>query len=209
MKKHLSLLTAALLLTGASSAFAASSTDLTVKGIITPVACTPSLSGGGIVDFGKISAKDLNPTNETKLVDHMVQLTVKCDASTVFAIQPVDNRAGSSSHGNTAYGLGLINGTQKLGRYYLSFLNPVSAIASSVLTTDDDGTTWFDLDDSAAVPEKMVAFGNRTGGVWAPHPLTDVVVDIALNTAIARTDSLTLTDEVQIDGSATLEVVYL
>jgi type 1 fimbria pilin len=44
MNKTLSALWTALLLTAASPAFAAS-TDLTVTGIITPGACTPSLSG--------------------------------------------------------------------------------------------------------------------------------------------------------------------
>lgn len=50
MNKHLSLLTAALLPTGVSSAFAASSTDLTVTGLITPGACAPALSKGGVVE---------------------------------------------------------------------------------------------------------------------------------------------------------------
>ena len=41
------------------TAHAASTVELTVKGLITPMACTPLLSGGGLVDFGKISRNDL------------------------------------------------------------------------------------------------------------------------------------------------------
>ena len=51
---------ATLLCSATGNALAASSTDLTVKGLITPSACTPALSNAGAVDFGKLSAKDLN-----------------------------------------------------------------------------------------------------------------------------------------------------
>jgi type 1 fimbria pilin len=55
------------LLASAGNAIAASSVDLTVKGSITPSACTPLLSSGGVADFGKISVKDLRPDNPTYL----------------------------------------------------------------------------------------------------------------------------------------------
>ena len=60
MKLTLKALATALLISASAAAMAASSVDLSVKGVITPNACTPSLSGGGVVDYGKISAKDLN-----------------------------------------------------------------------------------------------------------------------------------------------------
>lgn len=211
MNKSLNLVGAALLLASATSAFAASSVDLTVKGLITPSACTPGLSGNGVVDFGKISAKDLKPDSATRLADKTVQLTVSCEASTLFAIKPTDNRAGSSSSGNIAYGLGLINGNEKLGRYYLTFINPVSDIPLTALYSSDNGATWREhLDDEAAIPSQLYAFGNRGEDfVWAPQPLQNVMVGIALNTAIAPTNTLTLTSEVPMDGSTTLEVIYL
>ena len=58
---------AALLLGTSSLTLAASSLDLTVKGIITPSACAPVVSGGGNVDFGKVSVKDLNADTYTDL----------------------------------------------------------------------------------------------------------------------------------------------
>jgi hypothetical protein len=208
MNKSLNILCTALLLTGASSAFA-SSTDLTVTGIITPAACTPSLSGGGVVDFGKISAKDLNMTTQTRLEDRTVQLTVSCNAPTTFAVIPQDNRAGSSinRHG---FGLGLIDGTEKLGRYFLLFANPVADVPSIMLTTYNDGLSWSILDDDlVAEPNRMVALGSFDGSRWAPHNVKDAVIDIKLETTIAPANSLTLTNEVQIDGSATLQIVYM
>ncbi|WP_256590845.1 MULTISPECIES: DUF1120 domain-containing protein [unclassified Pseudomonas] len=65
MKKYLAALSATALIGVAPFAMAASSVDLTVTGTITPAACMPSISNGGAIDLGKISAKDLNPTTYT------------------------------------------------------------------------------------------------------------------------------------------------
>ncbi|PNA52870.1 hypothetical protein C1Y14_34105, partial [Pseudomonas sp. MPR-R5B] len=62
MKKPLAALATLVMLATSGAAVAASSVDLTVTGLITPTACTPSLSANGVVDHGKISAKDLSPT---------------------------------------------------------------------------------------------------------------------------------------------------
>lgn len=48
-----------LLLAMAFNAIGASRVDLAVHGSITPSACTPSLSAGGVIDCWKIAAKRL------------------------------------------------------------------------------------------------------------------------------------------------------
>ncbi|MCE6980482.1 DUF1120 domain-containing protein [Pseudomonas frederiksbergensis] len=98
MNKQLSFLATALLISHMSSGFAASTTELTVTGMITPSACSPILSAGGVVDYGKISAKDLmptnapNPVNESLLGNYSPQLSVACDASTPFSLRVSDDR---------------------------------------------------------------------------------------------------------------------
>jgi type 1 fimbria pilin len=206
MNKKLTILGTALLLGAATSAFAASSTDLTVTGTITPAACTPSLAGGGVVDFGTIAAKDLKPDASTRLEPKTLQLTVNCDAETLFAIKPVDNRAESSTN-PVRYGLGFINGDEKLGEYVLNFSNVIADTPSVVLESSDGGVSWTD-GSNAIYPGYLVAFGDDTG-IRVPHPLQDVSVDMRITPFIAPTQNLTLTDEVQIDGSATLQIVYL
>jgi hypothetical protein len=42
-----------------------------------------------------------------------------------------------------------------------------------------------------------------------PVPMKDLAVELVVNTSIAATDSLDLSNEVTLDGSATLEVKYL
>ncbi len=209
MNKSLALLSTALLLATASPAFAASSVDLTVTGLITPSACTLELPG--VIDFGKISAKDLNQDRQTRLEDKTLQLTVNCEAKTLFALNPVDNRAGTSSSSSpTAYGLGLINVTEKLGMYIFGLRNQVTTPPSADILQFRDGQ-WrsFWIDDSAT-PNQLLAFGGLQSDVgYLPEPIESASVEIWLNTWIARADSLTLSNEVALDGSATLELKYL
>lgn len=205
MKPRLPLLSGALLLTMTSSAFAASSVDLTVKGLITPSACTPNLPGA--VDYGKVAAKDLNLDSHTWLEDQTLQLSVNCEAATLFAIKPIDNRAGSSTFG--AYGLGVANGTEKLGGYQLMFSNPVAETPSTLLYQYEQ-RPWAPLYPEDPLQDDMlVALGSRADSGWAPHPVQNALMAITVRTAIAPANGLSLANEVALDGSATFEVLYL
>lgn len=207
MNKHLVALGSALLFTASLPTLAASTTELTVTGLITPSACTPTLPGA--VDYGKISVQDLRPDRSTYLEPRTLQLTVNCDAATLFAIQPIDNRAGSPIY-STSFGLGLTDENEKLGMYQLAFSNPATEMPSTLIVRDNANNRWYRLwDDEAVSPNDLVALGSLTDSGWMPHPLQDATMDITLYTAIAATNTLTLTNEVALDGSATLEVKYL
>uniref|UniRef100_UPI00356383B7 DUF1120 domain-containing protein n=1 Tax=Blautia obeum TaxID=40520 RepID=UPI00356383B7 len=209
MNKHLIAVASALLITGTAPAFAASTVDLTVKGIITPNACTPSLSDGGVIDHGKMSAKDLNATQITPLPHFNLQMTVTCDAPVIFALKTTDNRMGSGT--GTAFGLGFINGTQKLGSYRLTlgtFANPPQADGETVqaIGSFDNGVTW----------ERWNSFETGTylsiatlADPSTPRATQQLVTPVAYSGYINRADSLDLSDEHPIDGSATFEVKYL
>lgn len=209
MSKKLSLLTAALLLTGASSSFAASSTDLTVKGLITPGACNPTLSSGGIVDVGKLSAGDLNQDSETPLPNATLQMNVNCDAPIAFALRGIDNRE-SSSISPDGYGLGLINGTQKIGAYHLNFLNASADGAETApLESFDDGDTWQEFGEAMWQRQALAGFGDNSSGVWYPKMIQVLTTDLVVSPRIAPARDLDLTNEVTIDGSASIELKYL
>jgi hypothetical protein len=107
-------------------------------------------------------------------------------------------------------GLGLINGTEKLGYYQLGFKNPVADVPVSVMFSRDEGATWRGFDDDLTkLPNDWIAFGNRISGTWTPEFVENVTVDMWIHTVIAPANSLTLTDEVALDGSATLQIEYL
>ncbi|KTC62954.1 hypothetical protein AO262_30400 [Pseudomonas fluorescens ABAC62] len=207
MKKPLSRLISALLFIAAPIVLAGSSTELAVKGQITPSACTPDLSDSGTIDFGKISAKDLYQNIETRLQTQTLQLTVNCEASALFAFRMLDNRAGSAT-GN-GFGLGMINAGQKLGRYDFNPREPVADVPSTLLLSF--GHRWVEIFDSFWLgPSDRVALGSRqSDGNWAPHPVKSAAITLVLNTYIAAAKDLTLTEEVPIDGLATLELQYL
>lgn len=209
MNKRISLLAAAMLLTGASSAFAASSTDLTVTGSITPRACTPNLANSGVVDFKQTAVKDLNQTNWTFLGRPSLQLNVVCEAEQTFALQLKDNRPNSAFKSHL-YGLGIINGNQKLGGFDLGFSGAVSENGPiGVLISADQGNTWRASAVGNHAPGTWAAFGDSSTGTLLPLPIKNLTVDMEVGAIIARADSLTLTDEVPLDGAATLEVIYL
>ncbi|WP_438867676.1 DUF1120 domain-containing protein [Pseudomonas sp. L1(2025)] len=208
MKISLSL-SGALLLAMTSSAFAASSVDLTVKGLITPSACTPALSSGGIVDHGKVAAKDLEKEHWTLLGRQTLQLAISCDAPTQLALKGTDNK-GDSHDPMNRYGLGLVSG-KKLGGYTLVLGNPVAdGAAIAMIESADDGLTWKESFPGDVWPITYHAsFGDRSTGSWAPTPVQQVTADLMVETVIAPTAGMDLTTEVPINGSATLEVKYL
>jgi len=209
MKKSLAALTAAIALVGSGMTFAASTVELTVTGLITPSACTPTLSGSGKVDHGKIAAKDLNPTI---LPTARLQLSVDCEAQTLFALRSTDNRPGSSmdGQGGSGYGLGLINNLQKIGIFWISLRDPVADNVAVEPIESLDGVSWSAIDDVMWMSEKLAAFGDgSTGQNRKPIPIKNVVTEMLIDTTIAAANNLDLSNEVLIDGSATIEVKYL
>lgn len=205
IKKYFAALSATALIGVAPYALAASSTDLTVTGVITPSACTPTLSGGGIVDHGKLSAKDLNQDKPTTLPWQILQLTVKCDAAIPFRLLPTDNRSGTSDDNND-FGLGFINGDRKLGGYVVRIRTPIAdGVAVQPLLSATNGNTWFA--SPVVSPNQLSAFG-AAGGPTTPISIKDLQADLRVSTQIARADSLDLTNEVALDGSATITIDY-
>ncbi len=198
---------AVILLGGTSCVLAASSVDLTVKGLITPSACSPSLSEDGTVDFGKLPARDLSLESTTQLPLAPLKLSVSCEAPTLFALHTGDNRLGSSYFFHPRYyGLGLINGDQKLGSYEIGVFNPIADVPVSPLISFDSGKTWLvNSSGSYMEPGAWIAFGDSP----TPKALSSVTVDLRIDASIAPAKGLTLTSEVPLNGSATLDVVYL
>lgn len=207
MSKFTNTLLAALILVGASQAVAASSVDLNITGVITPSACEPNLSNGGVYDLGKIAAKDLNVDQPTPLPTHSLQLTITCASPTLLALAPRDNRAGSAyTTGSTNFGLGLINGDKKLGRMVLRL--------ESIL---DNGTRLYPIGSDTSeiwAPTSLLSYMFLTSFAAAPTirtptPIQQVIADLSIAPTIAPANTLPLTQELPIDGSVTLTMRYL
>lgn len=207
MTFKLMYLPAALLLAGVTPAFAASGVDLSVKGLITPVACTPVLSRGGSVDYGKISAQDLNPTGRTLLRKERVQLTVNCDAQTLMAVKASDNRRDSSL-GLPYYGLGLAPGGAKIGGYEMATENAIGdGVPHPVIERSIDSGGWMDVEGNMSWQPGWERTLNA--GKYVPLPMQVFHADIVIAPWISDKSSLPITSEIEMDGSVTFTVIYL
>ncbi|MBT2372110.1 DUF1120 domain-containing protein [Pseudomonas fluorescens] len=190
----------------APSAFAASSTDLAVKGLIIPNACEPLISSGGIVDFGKMSAKELSADQPTTLPGQTIQLSVRCEGPTFFTLNTIDNRSGTSANHANWHGLGMTSEGEKLGGSAFHLYTPMAdGVPVHTITSTDGGATW--KVDSMLSHSMLTAVAMTDGLV--PIAVSSFDAEIRLRTHIAPASGLTLTDEVPVDGHATVQVKYL
>lgn len=187
-------------------AFAASTTDLSVSGIITPASCTPNLSNGGVVDHGKLTAKDLHLDAPTSLQTGEMSLQVNCEGATFFTLTTVDNRAGSSAINPAHHGLGIINDDQKLGSVAFGVFDPVADnVPVQAIQSRDGGATWR---PSSYLGHAALTSFAATNAPATPIALQDLSARLRAFTIIVPATDLTLLDEVPIDGQATLQLKY-
>ncbi|MCE0798955.1 DUF1120 domain-containing protein [Buttiauxella sp. A2-C1_F] len=199
-----------------SQAFAASNVTLNVTGTITPVACTPTLSGGGAINYGSISTSDLSETARTTLDKKSLDLTVDCAGATApFAIRAVDNAMDSTLDLNNGaiFGLGK-QGTNNIGQYTLSMQGTAQGDGSNVITmrSINGGKNWTTangIDPTVIVHGGILyAYGENTSST-APKPLSTLVTQLDIEPVIAPLNTLDTTTNFNFAGSATLIVEYL
>ncbi|TVT81293.1 DUF1120 domain-containing protein [Pseudomonas sp. H3(2019)] len=216
MKHALTALAAALLISPLTCAFATSKVDLSVKGLITPTACTPTLSSAGLVDYGKISRQALSVDKRTRLRDETLELSINCNAPARFALRMRDNRDGSAIvNSEIDYGLNLDHSRNKVGLYSLHF-DPASTVVNTwpqVYRTDSTtgGLAWSTsrADTLPIAARSYLGFTDVSGSTAGPIAIQHLSSRVTLQTVIAPTSTLDLSDDVLLDGSAILEVVYL
>ncbi|MDF3086499.1 DUF1120 domain-containing protein [Burkholderia sola] len=214
------LVIAGLLALGSASAFA-DSFDVKVTGKIKPGACTPTLAGGGTFDYGLIGVAELSPVAPTLLRVLSDSITITCDAAARVALTAQDNRAGtgaftgnidffgSSNSVATQFGLGTAGG-KNIGAFAFRFRKntfQADGVAVDSIYSSTTGATW--------VTSNGIA--NKTGGYesWAQKGLLVPVAakvftgTLDVQAAIDRTSNLDLSQEINLDGLATVSLVYL
>lgn len=206
MKKIPHALTMAFIVLTSPLTFAVSSTDLTVTGLITPNACTPTLADGGNIDIGKVPAKNLNPIANTEVGNHYMAFNVNCDAPVLFAVKSIDNKPDTNISSPLFFGVGLTPADEKLG-YFWPFVANLQAdgLNAAAIRSTDGGESW----TRATTINSNELLATSIIGTTTPIAVKDLSMLLWINTYIARADSLTLNEEVPIDGSMTLEIKYL
>ncbi|AOR66650.1 hypothetical protein BBJ41_03225 [Burkholderia stabilis] len=214
------LLIAGLLAMGSTSAFA-DSFNVKVIGKIKPAACTPTLAGGGTFDYGLIGTAELNPTDHTLLAVRSDSLTITCDAAARVALTTADNRAGTGAFSGNInffdtsspvawqFGLGTASG-KNIGAFAIRFRKntfQADGVAVESIFSNTGGATW-------AISNGIT---DNTGGYesWAKKgQLVPVAAKVFTGTldvqaAIDKTSNLDLSQEINLDGLATVSLVYL
>lgn len=201
---------------------AATKADMEVIATITPVACTPTLSGNGVADYGSMPASILRPGSITPLPPKSLTLTVGCDAGVKLGLRVIDNRrdsivagiVASGSGDNTLndnfnFGLGIAAG-KKIGGYVIT-LEPNSYTGdyqqAQLLSSADGGVTWQKAGNGAVAKGRTFSWGARNSGDTSAFKNISGMVRV--HPYINRPEDLSLSQEIQLDGAATLELTYL
>ncbi len=217
--KHFGLTLAA---AGLAAAFGAQAEplEMRVAGTITPPACTPSLTGGGVIDYGTIPVSSLSPTSPTTLEGRSIAFSITCKEPTRVAVRVIDNRAESRfprliapvSHPKYQFGLGMVRG-KPIGAYSMQFQNTgviVDGRSGGNRISYNKGESWggrFAGFASAIDESKLYGWSILTPGMPAFQTMSS---QFNVSTTIASTADLGgVTDDIELDGLATLEMVYL
>lgn len=200
----------------------AQTADVSVVGTIVPAACVPTIGGGGLVDYGKIPAASLDPTGYTLLPAMELPLSVQCSAPVKLAVTATDNRASSRIPGILAtlpevqgdagnFGLGTVSGAD-VGGYsirpkYDSFTADGAAV-HPIFSPDGGQTGW--IPSTLGITHDPVhRRAWSLNGQDIPLALSNLTGTLVVRAVLNKGDELPLTNEVPIDGNATIEFVYL
>ena len=208
MKKLLHTSIAGVLIGCAFPAFAASTVDLAVTGLIVPSACTPSLSAN-TVDVGRVSVKDLNQDTRTFLTPTTLTLSVNCEASTLFAMKATDNRSDSAAAINEL-GIGKTAAGERIGGYWLMLSSATAdTTAVQMIGSTNNGGSWFRFREDDAWGTTYLLSIAAVGAGPVPIPAQNTQMALSVNPFINPAKNVTITEDTPIDGSATIEVKYL
>ncbi|WP_202304986.1 DUF1120 domain-containing protein [Dryocola clanedunensis] len=219
----------AVLAATATSVMAAESVDVKVTGTITPSACTPTLSGGGTVDYGTIKSTSLSADSYTVLAMKSLDFGVSCDAPVKISLKAVNNRqnttagaeeaAGGAANSPVAImgrstfpvvGLGMED-DHKIGGYAMTIgssvadgnnVTPIYQIEGSDSWANNSYETLY----NAAAPI-LYSWSNATENV--PVAVKDLTGKLYVQAYLNKSSELDLTKEITLDGMSTIEIVYL
>ncbi len=207
----------------ACSSVFAESFDITVKGVVKPAACTPTLAGGGTFDYGNIGSAALSPTAPTALEVKSDSLTITCDALARVALKGADNRAGTVAFNSSLtmlgvnwtpdnmYGLGVASG-KNIGSYAFRFKSgtpQADGVSAALINSSDNGGSWSSSNTGYMSPNGVVIQSWARSGTTVPVAAKVFTGTIEVQAVIDKTSNLDMSKQIDLDGLATVSLVYL
>lgn len=191
------------------SAMASMSPELKVQGQMAVPSCQLSLQNGGVFDFGKISNSLISTNSATALTTKVSQVMVDCEAETFLSFTVVDNREGTASNSSTTnFGLGAVNGDGKLGYYRLTALAANVDGSSSQLYSATKGSTSFPAAQGANVDKNKIIGWALADNIQRSGKKFSTLLSVEPFLASSKDMGGPITDNVKLDGSATLNFAY-
>ncbi|MBP0600899.1 DUF1120 domain-containing protein [Herbaspirillum sp. LeCh32-8] len=206
----------------ASSAMAASTTELKVTGVIKPVACTPTIgAGSAVVDYGTIAAATLTAGQNKVLDTKEVPFSISCDAAVKVAVTAVDNKAASKVTGlaslvsasateSAMFGLGTAS-TKNVGAFHFAMkqgsFTGDGANVDTIGAATSATPSWSKSTNGGMSTGRMLSWAAT--GTTAPGAYKLISGTLAVTAVLNKPENLNLTQDVTLDGSATIEVKYL
>ncbi|HDS0923507.1 TPA: DUF1120 domain-containing protein [Stenotrophomonas maltophilia] len=194
----------------APTAFAQSA-DLSITGRIFPGACVVELGNGGVADLGDIRLDSLQADINTVLDDVDMNMTVACESAVRFALDGVDNNHDSSIS-PSQYGLGFTASDEKIGSARLVVVDVTAdSEPAKTMRSNDGGDNWvIDLFPGSATIPKGELLGFGVGPIEnGPTAIKNLQGTVKVRATIAPTSELTVTDDVPVQGNATINLTYL
>lgn len=216
-----------------ASVMAADTVDLKVKGTIAPFACVPTLSAGGVVDYGNLTSEALALDDYTTLDVKELDLSIACNGPAKIAIKLMSNRqgsaAGAGSEGSGGFaagpvdlfnsgasttwvaGLGLSDDGAKIGGYAVRLVSDsvlVDAVAVDTISASMAGNSWR-LENDVSMTVNGRKFSWADVGTLNPVAVNNLSAKFETQAYINKASELDITKDIALDGSSTLEVMYL
>ncbi|UVL62792.1 DUF1120 domain-containing protein [Pseudomonas sp. B21-032] len=200
----------------APAAFAGPNAELMVKGTIKPAGCTFTLNGGGQFDFGTITPQQLPQKWANFFTSSPQQLSITCPQPTRFALRGFDLRE------SLATGAGYRAGTiadQSIGHFVLKL--PASSVAADgskdiyAVGKTPRQTSWRPANWDYIGPYGAFIWNRNEETRFArqgstdPLPMRSFSADLDAVLRLRGAELLDVGEDVQIDGAAMIELVYL
>lgn len=213
---------------------AATSLEIQVADTLAPPACDITLGNNGMVAYGTIQPAQLNGNAYTVLEEKKINMNITCQGATQVAMRVISNRrntlAGATeaaSNGSglapvalfgqadaPATGLGLANGVQVGG--FAVRLTPGAASADgarvdAIHSDTGDRNQW----NRNALPGMVIHPTLDRVTSWSlpassvPIAFSVLNAELAVQAYINKRQQLNLGQMVNLDGSVTLELIYL
>ncbi|MFJ7311489.1 DUF1120 domain-containing protein [Pseudomonas sp. NPDC098747] len=179
-----------------------------MTGTITPAACNITIDGGDI-DLGSISAKDLSATERTYLPTVNKNLTVQCSSATLVGINAINNTVSTDLEGDD-FGLGQDANGNSYGWFNIQLQTPtLDSAPGTVLRSTVSGLTWGASNPDVLFHDATSVTSWSTSGGAAPATVTLLNQPIVIKPIIFPEKTFDTSSEITLNGSATIELVYL